>query len=57
MKKQDEIDEQLAAARRKAEIRKKQEEMHLRILSEELEIAKLEEENPRTEQVKLPTKQ
>ena len=43
MKKQDEIDEQLAAARRKAEIRKKQEEMDMRIIAEELEIAKLEE--------------
>ena len=44
MKKQDEIDEQLAAARRKVEIRKKQGEMDMRILAEELEIAKLEEE-------------
>ena len=47
MKKQDEIDEQLAAARRKAEIRKKQDEMDMRIFAEELEIAKLEEENAR----------
>ena len=47
MKKQDEIDEQLAAARRKAEIRKKQDEMDMRILAEELEIAKLEEETAR----------
>ena len=51
MKKQDEIDEQLAAARRKAEIRKKQEEMDMRILAEELEIAKLEEETARAKQV------
>ena len=51
MKKQDEIDEQLAAARRKAEIRKKQEEMDMRILAEELEIAKLEEEAARVKQV------
>ena len=48
---QDEIDEQLAAARRKAEIRKKQEEMDMRILAEELEIAKLEEEAARAKQV------
>ena len=51
MKKQDEIDEQLAAARRKAEIRKKQGEMDMRILAEELEIAKLEEEAARAKQV------
>ena len=51
MKKQDEIDEQLAAARRKAEIRKKQEEMDMRIIAEELEIAKLEEEIARAKQV------
>ena len=51
MKKQDEIDEQLAAARRKAEIRKKQEEMDMRIIAEELEIAKLEEETARAKQV------
>ena len=51
MKKQDEIDEQLAAARRKAEIRKKQEEMDMRILAEKLEIAKLEEENARAKQI------
>ena len=51
MKIQDEIDEQLAAARRKAEIRKKQEEMDMRILAEELEIAKLEEEAARAKQV------
>ena len=49
MKKQDEIDEQLAAARRKAEIRKKQEEIDMRILAEELEIAK--EETARAKQV------
>ena len=47
MKKQYEIDEQLAAARRKAEIRKKQGEMDMRMLAEELEIAKLEEETAR----------
>ena len=51
MKKQDEIDEQLAAARRKAEIRKKQEELDMRILAKELEIAKLEEETARAKQV------
>ena len=51
MKIQDEIDEQLAAARRKAEIRKKQEKMDMRILAEELEIAKLEEETARAKQV------
>ena len=51
MKKQDEIDVQLAAARRKAEIRKKQGEMDMRILAEELEIAKLEEETARAKQV------
>ena len=51
MKKQDEIDEQLAAARRKAEIRKKKGEMDMRILAEELEIAKLEEETARAKQV------
>ena len=51
MKKQDEIDEQLAAARRKAEIRRKQDEMDMRILAEELEIAKLEEETARAKQV------
>ena len=41
MKKQDEIDEQLAAARRKAEIRRKQHEIDT--FTEKLEIAKLEE--------------
>ena len=46
MKKQDEIDEQLAAARRKAEIRRKQDEIDT--LTEKLEIAKLEEENAKT---------
>ena len=51
MKIQDEIDEQLAAARRKAEIRKKQEEMDMRILAEELEFAKLDEEAARAKQV------
>ena len=51
MKKQDEIDEQLAAARCKAEIREKQEEMDMMILAEKLEIIKLAEENARTKQV------
>ena len=51
MKKQDEIDEQLAAARRKTEIRKKQRERDMRILAEELEFAKLEEETARVNQV------
>ena len=50
MKKQDEIDVQLAAEKRQAEIRKKQEEMHMTILAEELEIAKLEE-SARSKQV------
>ena len=45
MKKQDEIDEQLAAKKRQAEIRKKHEEMDK--LIEELEIAKLQEEKAR----------
>ena len=49
MKKQDEIDEQLAAARRKAEIRRKQHEIDT--LTEKLEIAKLEEETARAKQV------
>ena len=49
MKKQDEIDEQLAAARRKAEIRRKQHEIDT--LTEKLEIAKLEEEAARAKQV------
>ena len=48
MKKQDEIDEQLAAARRKAEIRRKQHEIDT--LTENLEIAKLEE-SARTKQM------
>ena len=51
MKRQDEIDEELAAARRKAEIREKQEEMNMSILAEELEIAKLEEESSKNKQV------
>ena len=51
MKKQDEIDERLAAARRKAEIRKKQGEMDMRILAEKLGIARLEEESARTKQI------
>ena len=41
LKKQEEIDEQLAAKRRQAEIRKKHEEMDK--LTEELDIAKLQE--------------
>ena len=51
MKKQDEIDEQLAAATRKAKIQKKQEEMPMRILADELETAQLEEESARTKHV------
>ena len=43
MKKQEEIDEKLATKKPEAEIRRKQEEMNARILAEELEIAKLEE--------------
>ena len=49
IKKQDEIDEQLAAARRKAEIRRKQDEIDT--LTEKLEIAQLEEENAKSKQV------
>ena len=49
MKKQDEIDEQLAAARRKAEIRRKQDEIDT--LTEKLEIANFEEESAKTKQV------
>ena len=48
MEKQDEIDEQLAAARRKAEMRRKQDEIDT--LTEKLEIARLEEESARTKQ-------
>ena len=51
MKKQNEIDEQLAGEKRPAEIWKKQEELHMRILAEEFEIAELEEEGSRTKQV------
>ena len=40
MKKQEEVDEQLAAKKREVEIRKKQEEMNKRILAEESETAK-----------------
>ena len=47
MKKQEEIYEQLAAKKRQAEIRKKHDEMDK--LTEELEIAKLEEEKERAE--------
>ena len=43
MKKQGEIDEQLAAKEREVEIRKKQKEMNMRILAEEKEIAEIEE--------------
>ena len=49
MKKQDEIDEQLAAGRRKAEMRKKQNEIDT--LTEKHEISRLEEESARTKQV------
>ena len=49
MKKQDEIDEQLAAGRRKAEMRRKQDEIDT--LTKKLEIARLEEESSRTKQV------
>ena len=42
MKKQEAIDEQLAAKKRQAEIRKKHEELDK--FTEELEIAKLQEE-------------
>ena len=48
MKKQDEIDKQLAAARCEAKIRGRQDEIDT--LTEELEIAKFEEENARTKQ-------
>ena len=51
MKKQEEMDEQLAAKKFQAEIRKKPEEMNMRILAEELEIAKLEEENARAKRI------
>ena len=51
MKKQEEIDEQLAAKKREVEIRKKQEEMNMRILAEESEIAKLEEEKERAQRI------
>ena len=43
MKKQEEIDEQLASKKGEAEIRRKQKEMIMRILAEELENAKVEE--------------
>ena len=48
-KKQDEIDEQLAAKQRQAEIRKKHEEMDK--LTEELEISKLQEEKARAKRI------
>ena len=51
MKKQKEMDEQLAAKKLQAEIRKKKEVMSMRILAEELEIAKLEEENVRAKRI------
>ena len=41
------MDEQLAAKKFQSEIRQKQEEMNMRILAEELEIAKSEEGNAR----------
>ena len=49
LEKQDEIDEQLAAARRKAEMRRKQDEIDT--LTEKLGIARLEEESARTKQI------
>ena len=55
MKKQDEIEKQLAAARRKAKIRGRQDENDT--LTEELEIAKLEEDNARTKQVSNQAKE
>ena len=53
MKKQEEMNEQLAAKKRQAEMRKKQDEMEMsmRVLAEELEIAKLEEENARAKRI------
>ena len=51
MKKQEEIDEQLAAKKREVEIRKKQEEMNMKILAEESEIAKLEEEKEKAKRI------
>ena len=53
MKKQEEMNEQLAAKKRQAEMRKKQDEMEMsmRVLAEKLEIAKLEEEAARAKQV------
>ena len=49
MKKQEEIDEQLAAKKGQAEIRKKHDEMDK--LTEELEIAKLQEEKARAKRI------
>ena len=49
LEKQDEINEQLAAARRKAEMRRKQDEIDT--LTEKLGIARLEEESARTKQI------
>ena len=51
MKKQEKIEEQLAAKKREVEIRKKQEEMNMRKLAEESEIAKLEEEKERAKRI------
>ena len=51
MEKQEEFDEQLAAKKREAEIRKKQEEMNMRRLAEELEIAELKEEKERAKRI------
>ena len=51
MNKPEEINEQLAAKKRKVEIRKKQKEMNMRILAEEPEIAKLEEEKERAKRI------
>ena len=45
LKRQEEIDEQLAAKRRQADIRKKHEEMHK--LTEGIEIAQLQEDKAR----------
>ena len=50
MKKQEEIDEQLAVKKRQAEIQKKQ-QMNMRIFSEKLEIAKLKGEKARAKRI------
>ena len=51
MKKQEEIDEQLASKKGEAEIRRKQKEMIMRILAEELENAKVEEKKGRAKRI------